>query len=74
VLTGKNTKQMNRTYRLILAFVIMASSLPGFGVRAQGSEERQPLLATVHVHSSASTGEMTIEALAERAEQLAWMR
>ena len=70
MLAGKNKEQINRTCRLILALVIMASSLPGFGVRAQASEERQPLLATVHVHSSASTGEMTIEALAERAEQL----
>jgi hypothetical protein len=70
VLVGKNNEQMNRTYRLILAFVIMMSSLPGFGVRAQASEERQQLMATVHVHSTASTGELTVEALAERAEQL----
>ena len=28
------------------------------------------MLATVHVHSTASTGELTVEALAERAEQL----
>ena len=39
-------------------------------MRAQASEERQPLLAAVHVHSTASTGELTVEALAERAEQL----
>ncbi|MEP6959119.1 MAG: PHP domain-containing protein, partial [Nitrospirota bacterium] len=31
---------------------------------------RQQLLATVHVHSTASTGELSIEGLAERAEQL----
>ncbi|HSL03071.1 MAG TPA: PHP domain-containing protein [Nitrospiraceae bacterium] len=61
---------MKCTGRLILTFVIMASCLPGFVARAQASEERQQLLATVHVHSSASTGELTIEALAERAEQL----
>ena len=61
---------MNRTCRLILALMIMASSLPGFGMRAQASEERQPLLAAVHVHSTASTGELTVEALAERAEEL----
>ncbi len=61
---------MNRTCRFILACVIMASSLPGFGVRAQASEERQQVLATVHVHSTASTGELTVDELAERAEQL----
>ena len=61
---------MNHTCRLILACVIMSSSLPGFGMRAQASEERQPLLTTVHVHSTASTGELTVEALAERAEEL----
>jgi hypothetical protein len=61
---------MNRMCRCILACVILASSLPGFGMRAQASEERQQLLATVHVHSAASTGELTVEALAERAEQL----
>ena len=61
---------MNWTRRRILVFVIMASCLPGFVARAQASEERQQLLATVHVHSTASTGELTIEALAERAEQL----
>src|SRR6185295_10090553 len=38
--------------------------------RAQASDDRQQLLATVHVHSTASTGELTIEALAQRAEQL----
>ena len=38
--------------------------------RAQASDDRQQLLATVHVHSTASTGDLTIEALAERAEQL----
>jgi hypothetical protein len=37
---------------------------------AQASDDRQQLLATVHVHSTASTGELTVEALAERAEQL----
>jgi len=38
--------------------------------RAQASDERQQLLATVHVHSTASTGELTVEELAERAERL----
>jgi len=44
--------------------------LPGSIARAEGSDDRQQLLATVHVHSTASTGELTIDALAERAEQL----
>jgi hypothetical protein len=42
---GKNKDAMNRTYRLILAFVIMASFLPGFDVRGQASEARQQVLA-----------------------------
>lgn len=37
---------------------------------AGASDDRQPLLATMHVHSTASTGDMTVEALAVRAEQL----
>ena len=70
MLAGKNKETMNRTCRLILAFVIMASFLPGVDVSAQASEARQQLLAAVHVHSSASTGDLTVEALAERAEEL----
>ena len=50
--------------------LIMVSCSAGFVPSAQASEERQQLLATVHVHSTASTGELTVEALAERAEQL----
>ncbi|MGH7182692.1 MAG: PHP domain-containing protein [Nitrospiraceae bacterium] len=55
---------------LVLACVIVWPCLPGSMARAEGSDDRQQLLATVHVHSTASTGELTIDALAERAEQL----
>lgn len=55
---------------LVLACVIVWPCLPGSIARAEGSDDRQQLLATVHVHSTASTGELTIEALAQRAEQL----
>ncbi len=37
---------------------------------ANGPAEREPLLVAVHVHSVASTGSMSVEALAQRAEQL----
>ncbi|HKO31869.1 MAG TPA: PHP domain-containing protein [Nitrospiraceae bacterium] len=56
--------------RLMLAFMVAVLCLCWTLGHAQGSDGRQPLLATVHVHSTASTGELTIEALAERAEQL----
>lgn len=61
---------MRGARRLILACMIAALCLPGAVARAQAPDDRQQLLATVHVHSTASTGELTIEALAERAEQL----
>ncbi|MBI3807820.1 MAG: hypothetical protein HY281_09985 [Nitrospirae bacterium] len=67
---GKRDGQKPCTSRLILSLLIMVSCLPCFAPRAQASDERQQLLATVHVHSTASTGELTVEALAERAEQL----
>jgi hypothetical protein len=50
--------------------MIGALCLSGFVVHAEASDDRQQLLTSVHVHSTASTGELTIEALAERAEQL----
>ncbi|MBK5281431.1 MAG: hypothetical protein JJE16_05030, partial [Nitrospiraceae bacterium] len=61
---------MKYTRRLMLLFMIVVACLPGHVARAQASDDRQQLLATVHVHSTASTGELTIEALALRAEQL----
>ena len=67
---GKRDGQMKCTLRLMLSLMIVVSCLPGSFARAQVSDDRQQLLATVHVHSTASTGELTVEALAERAEQL----
>lgn len=67
---GKRDGQMKCTSRLMLSFLIAASCLPGSFARAQASDDRQQLLAAVHVHSTASTGEMTVEALADRSEQL----
>ena len=67
---SKGSGQMRGARRLILTGVIAALCLSGSVARAQASDDRQQLLATVHVHSTASTGELTIEALAERAEQL----
>ncbi len=66
----KRDETMRWTPRLILLILIVVSCLPGVMSRAQASDDRQQLLATVHVHSTASTGELTVEALAERAEQL----
>lgn len=67
---GKRDGQKTCMHRLMLSVLIMVACLPCFSARAQASDERQQLLATVHVHSTASTGELTVEALAERAEQL----
>ena len=67
---SKRSGQMRGARRLLLTGMIAALCLPGSVVRAQASDDRQQLLATVHVHSTASTGELTIDALAERAEQL----
>ncbi|NWF72789.1 MAG: PHP domain-containing protein [Nitrospirae bacterium] len=50
--------------------MVVWSCLPVSMTHAQGPDDREPLLATVHIHSTASTGELTIEALAQRAEQL----
>lgn len=61
---------MRDALRLILAFVTAVLCLCCIVARAEASDDRQQLLATVHVHSTASTGELTVEALAERAEQL----
>ena len=66
----KRDEQMKCTRRLMLLCMIVVACLPGLVARAQASDDRQQLLATVHVHSTASTGELTIEALAGRAEQL----
>jgi hypothetical protein len=70
VCAGKRDGQMRDARRLILAFVTAVLCLCCTVARAQASDDRQQLLATVHVHSTASTGELTVEALAERAEQL----
>lgn len=56
--------------RVTLACMTGMSWLCGTAWPAETSEGRQQLLAAVHVHSTASTGELSIEALAERAEQL----
>jgi hypothetical protein len=61
---------MDLALRLILVPMVVSTCLAGSIALAQGPEDREQLLATVHVHSTASTGELTIEALAQRAEQL----
>lgn len=66
----KRDGQKPSMHRLMLSVLIMVSCLPCFSAWAQASDERQQVLATVHVHSTASTGELTVEALAERAERL----
>lgn len=66
----KRDGYMTCTLGLVLPLMIMLSCLPPAVARTQVPDDRQQLLATVHVHSTASTGEMTVEALAERAERL----
>ena len=61
---------MNGAWRLIRFLMIVLACLPAAIGQAQVSDDRQQIVATMHVHSTASTGELTIEALAERAEQL----
>ncbi len=67
---GKRDGQMTWMRQLMLACMVVVSCLPGSVAHAETSDDRQQLLATVHVHSSASTGALTVEALAERAEEL----
>jgi len=62
--------QMGWKRRLIQVCMLVLSCLAGSMAQAQGPDHREQLLATIHVHSTASTGELTIEALAQRAEQL----
>lgn len=68
--SGKGNGQIQTGWRLIPAFATVVLCLCGAVSHAQMSDDRQELLATVHVHSTASTGDLTIEDLAERAEQL----
>ena len=70
MLVDKRHGQMKGALGPILACVTVVLFLCCTVVRAQASDDRQQLLATVHVHSTASTGELTVEALAQRAEQL----
>ena len=67
---GKQDGQMRDALRPILVFVTAVLCLCCIAALAEASDDRQQLLATMHVHSTASTGELTVEALAERAEQL----
>lgn len=66
----KRDWQMGVARRLMLVPIVVLSCLAGSIAQAQGPDDRDQLLATIHVHSTASTGELTIEALAQRAEQL----
>jgi hypothetical protein len=66
----KQGGKMKCTRRLILSFMSIFSCLAGSVAYAQVLDDRQQLLAAVHIHSTASTGEMSVEALAERAEEL----
>ena len=66
----KRNGRMKDAGRLILAFATAVLCLCCTVGHAQSSDDRQQLLATVHIHSTASTGELTIEGLAARAEQL----
>ena len=68
--THKQDKQTGGFRQLVLAWIALVSCLVGSIAYAEGPDDRLPLLATVHVHSTASTGELTIEALAQRAELL----
>ncbi|MEQ1562015.1 MAG: hypothetical protein ABL935_01320, partial [Nitrospiraceae bacterium] len=67
---GKRERQLRWVWRLMLLFMVWAIVLCGMAWRVDASDDRQQLLATFHVHSTASTGDMTVEALAARAEQL----
>ena len=66
----RRDEQMRGVRKWPLLAVAAAVFLCGAAWSAEASDERHQLLATVHVHSTASTGDLTIEALAERAEQL----
>ena len=67
---GKRERQMRWVGRLMLPLMALAVVLCCMVGHVDASDDRQQLLATFHVHSTASTGDMTVEALAARAEQL----
>ena len=67
---GKRERQKRWVGRLMPPLMALAIVLGGMVGHVAASDERQQLVATFHVHSTASTGDMTVEALAERAEQL----
>ncbi|MDP1769146.1 MAG: hypothetical protein Q8L74_10150 [Nitrospirota bacterium] len=67
---GKRERQKRWVVRLMLPLMALAIVLCGMVGHVAASDERLQLLATLHVHSTASTGDMTVEALAVRAEQL----
>ncbi len=52
-----------------LALVLLATTGPAFGAPDE-TERLRPLVAAVHVHSRFSTGTLTLDQLAERAERL----
>jgi hypothetical protein len=67
---GNRERQKRWVGRLMPPLMALAIVLCGMAGHVAASDERQQLLATFHVHSTASTGDMTVEALAVRAEQL----
>jgi hypothetical protein len=52
----------------LLSHLVVAGAL--WGQELSSSAAYHPMVAAVHVHSTASTGTLTLEALAERAERL----
>ena len=67
---GKRERQKRWVGRLMRPLMALAVVLCCMVGHVEAYDERQQLLASFHVHSTASTGDMTVEALAGRAEQL----
>jgi len=62
---------MKRTVVLLGAVVVCAigAANPAFGA-AEPAPSHQPLVAALHIHSAVSTGSLTLDELAERAERM----
>ncbi len=68
--TRTHARRWSLRWRGLAVLALGAILVPAGSLMANGSVAREPLQVAVHVHSVASTGAMSVEALAQRAEQL----
>lgn len=62
-------KRVWRTTAIVMTWSSLALSWLLWSPTVSASEQREPLRVAIHIHSTASTGTLSLEALASRAEQ-----